>query len=460
MTSQTVLRLAGISKAFGPVKALTNVNFTISPGEVIGLVGHNGAGKSTLVNVMMGNLRVDAGRMEIGADAEIRCVFQELSLCANLDVVENARLVHRGLKGPGWRRRAAQMMRACLDEIFPDNDIDVDTRLSQLPIGQRQMVEVARAFSELDKPLAMVILDEPTSALGEKATRQFLDYVGKTARRGVSIVIITHRLNEIYAVSDEIVVMKDGTVVAQAPSSELPKDRLVALMGGNGGPRRQRQEQTDNAGGPIMVSVAGAVETVARKGEIIGFTGLDGHGQREALLTIQLEGRGTEVPTSFVAGDRQSDGVLPVWTIAENLTISCLGAIRRGLFLSHAAEQAFAEDWRQRIGIRARDVNQRLTELSGGNQQKVLLARALAAPAPIVLLDDPMRGVDVGTKAEFYRIIRAEADAGRTFVWFSTEVEELENCDRVYVFREGQPVHCIDHQSLSQEAIIAASFQS
>ena len=209
-----------------------------------------------------------------------------------------------------------------------------------------------------------------------------------------------------------------------------------------------------------MVTVAGTVEAVARKGEIIGFTGLDGHGQREALLAIQLEGSGTEASTSFVAGDRQSDGVLPVWTIAENLTVSCLGAIRRGLFLSHAAEQKFAEGWRQRIGIRARDVNQRLTELSGGNQQKVLLARALAAPAPVVLLDDPMRGVDVGTKAEFYRIIKEEADAGRTFVWFSTELEELENCDRVYVFREGQPVHCIEQQSLSQEVIIAASFQS
>ncbi|WP_102224928.1 sugar ABC transporter ATP-binding protein [Acidimangrovimonas sediminis] len=462
-----VIALTAVTKAFGPVRALGGVDFAIAPGEVVGLVGHNGAGKSTMVNIMMGTFPPTEGRVERGAAGEIRCVFQELSLCLNLDAAENTRLIHRSLRGLGWRRRARAMIAGRLDAIFPGHGIPPEAKLSDLPIGQRQMVEIARAFTaaEGEGPLAMVILDEPTSALGEEATQQFLAYVRKAAGEGVAIVLITHRLNEIYAVSHRIVVMKDGRSVAEGPSAELPKERLVELMGGHAVPVEGEDipavatRKTDpNA--PVMVTLPGAVPVEARKGDIIGFTGLDGHGQREALVAIQTEGRGAKAATAFVAGDRQADGVLPVWSIAQNLTISCLATIRRGAFLSPAAERAFAEEWRERIGIRMRDIDQPLTELSGGNQQKVLFARALAAPAPIVLLDDPMRGVDVGTKAEVYQTIRNEADAGRTFVWFSTELEELENCDRVYVFREGAPVACIPREALSQDAIIAASFQS
>lgn len=466
-----VIALTAIAKSFGSVRALDEVDFTISSGEVVGLVGHNGAGKSTLVNIMMGTFPPSAGRIDRRATGEIRCVFQELSLCLNLDASENTRLIHPGLRGWGWRARARAMISKRLDEIFPDHNISPDTKLSNLPIGQRQMVEIARAFTVFDEahqpPPAMVILDEPTSALGEEATRQFLTFLRAASEQGVAIILITHRLNEIYAVAHRIIVMKDGRSVAEGPAAALPKSRLVELMGGHAiplegeaSPAHLSPLRQTHADAPLMVALPGRVPVEARKGDIIGFTGLDGHGQREALVAIQTEGRGATAPTAFVAGDRQADGVLPAWSIVQNLTISCLGAIRRGAFLSPAAERAFAEEWRTRIGIRMRDIDQLLIELSGGNQQKVLFARALAAPAPIVLLDDPMRGVDIGTKAEVYQVIRREADAGRTFVWFSTELEELENCDRVYVFREGEPVACIPRDELSQDAIIAASFQS
>lgn len=466
-----IIALTNVTKSFGSVRALGGVDFSISPGEVVGLVGHNGAGKSTLVNIMMGNFLPSQGQVKRSTAGEIRCVFQELSLCLNLDMAENTRLIHRGLRGFGWRSRACAMIVRRLDEIFPDHGIPPEAKLSELPIGQRQMVEIARAFTLSDEkgcpPLSMVILDEPTSALGEKATQQFLAFLRAVAEQGVAILLITHRLNEIYAVSHRIMVMKDGSSVAEGPPVDLPKARLVELMGGHAVPiegediaTHKKVVQKMEANAPIMVALPGRVPVEARQGDIIGFTGLDGHGQREALVAIQTEGRGANAKTSFVAGDRQADGVLPAWSIAQNLTISCLSAIRRGAFLSPAAERRFAEEWRKRISIRMRDIDQPLIELSGGNQQKVLFARALAASAPIVLLDDPMRGVDVGTKAEVYQAIRKEADAGRTFIWFSTEFEELENCDRVYVFREGEPVACILRDELSQDAIIAASFQS
>ncbi len=183
-----------------------------------------------------------------------------------------------------------------------------------------------------------------------------------------------------------------------------------------------------------------ATELVAHPGEIVGLAGLSGHGQTEFLLRIFDRDRATRrspVPCALVAGDRQTDGVFPLWSIAENAAIGSLRRFLRGPLLDPKAERAFAEEWREKIGIRTPDVDNPILSLSGGNQQKVLFARALGSDAAIVLMDDPMRGVDVGTKQEVYAMIRAEAAQGRTFLWYTTEMDELARCDRVYVFREG-----------------------
>ena len=202
----------------------------------------------------------------------------------------------------------------------------------------------------------------------------------------------------------------------------------------------------------------------ARAGEIVGLAGLAGHGQAEALARIYLDrtsdwrARGT-VPAAFVAGDRARDGVMPLWSIARNASLAALSLLRRAGLLDQGAEARLASEWRERIGIRTDDTRRPILSLSGGNQQKVLFARALATGAPLVLMDDPMRGVDVGTKADVYEMVRVEAAAGRTFLWYSTEVEEMSLCDRVYVFRNGRVAAELAGDEITEERMLAASFE-
>ena len=206
-------------------------------------------------------------------------------------------------------------------------------------------------------------------------------------------------------------------------------------------------------------------ELVAHEGEIIGLAGLSGHGQTDLLLAVfEAVGKQTRdvevtAPVALIAGDRQTDGIFPLWSIAQNIGIRSISQLRHGLLIAPERESRLAETWRERIGIRTPDVNNNILSLSGGNQQKALFARALASDAKIILMDDPMRGVDIGTKLEVYELIRAEAKAGRTFLWYTTEIEELENCDHVYVFRNGRIVGDLGRGELTEERVIQSSFQ-
>jgi ribose transport system ATP-binding protein len=474
----SIITIEGAAKRFGAVAALGGVDFRVDAGEVVGLVGHNGAGKSTLVNILVGTLQRDAGNFLCAGQPVavpfspgaahtlgIRCVFQELSLCPNLDVVENTRVLHRAVKGFGWRRKAERLIRAQLDEIFPENRIPLRAKIADLPIGQRQMIEVARAFTVTDDPLRLVILDEPTSALGDAVARQLTDFIGRAAARGIGIILITHRLDEIVSTAKRVVVMVDGRVVAERPSAGLTRRNLVELMGDiEQVPAAAAAFETAKASGETLIKRPGRdaneVPLIAGAGEIVGLAGLDGHGQREALRALMIGGgkhrRLREM--AYVAGDRQSEGVFPVWSIAQNLTIGSLRRLVHRHLLPPAAERGLVESWVRRIGIRTPDPNLRITTLSGGNQQKVLFARALASAARVILLDDPMRGVDVGTKLEVYRLVQEEAARGRCFLWYTTELDELKNCHRTYVFHEGRVVANLSGAELTPQRIIAASF--
>jgi len=470
MTTEPILSIEAAAKRFGAVAALGGVDFRIDPGEIVGLVGHNGAGKSTLVNVIAGTLNRDTGNylcaggpvpMPFSPSAAhalgIRCVFQELSLCPNIDVAENTRVLHRSLRGFGWRKRAERLIRAQLDAIFPGNRIALRSKIADLPIAQRQMIEVARAFTVTDEPLRLVILDEPTSALGDATARQLTDFIATAASRGIAIILITHRLNEILATSHRVVVMVDGRVIAERPSKDLTRRDLVGLMGSIDASAGEAQAQAAAATGQPLVEWSGGQGTslVAGPGEIVGLAGLDGHGQREALRDLMLRSAGSR---AFVAGDRQGEGVFAVWSIAQNLTIGSVKQLARHQLLPPAAEQALVADWIEKIGIRTPDPKLKISTLSGGNQQKVLFARALASSAQVILLDDPMRGVDIGTKLEVYRLVREEAARGRCFLWYTTELEELKNCHRAYVFQEGRVVAGLSGAEITPQNIIAASF--
>jgi ribose transport system ATP-binding protein len=478
-----IVLLTGAEKRFGAVRALDGVDFVIDKGECVGLVGHNGAGKSTLMQVLAGTIAPDGGRLAIGGETQshysagrakglgVRCVFQELSLCPNLTVAENARVFHPSLRGVNWRKRAGALILDKLDEIFPGHGVSPGDLVQDQPIGRRQMIEVARAFTATDQPLRLVILDEPTSSLDAHTAGQLLSFVRRAVGGGLSCVLISHLLGEILDNCDRIVVMRDGKVVAADAARTFDRDKLVSTMGGAEAREEKRQAseaktRRDDASLRVRARPAqGVADLTAREGEVIGLAGLSGNGQTDLLLSIFTAAqrrRGTitvTAPVALVAGDRQADGVFPQWSISENIGVRSLRQLREGLLISKRREAALAGFWREKIGVRTPDMDNNILSLSGGNQQKALFARALASDARIILMDDPMRGVDVGTKLEVYGLIAEEARAGRTFLWYTTEMDELKHCHHVYVFRNGAIVADLKQEELTEEKVIQSSFK-
>jgi ribose transport system ATP-binding protein len=435
------------------------VDLALNAGECLAVVGHNGAGKSTLMNVLAGTVRPDAGELRVGGETaafgarhpSLRFVFQEGSLCPNLSIAENARIMHRDVTGFGWRRRCAALMSDALKTVFPGLYLPPGRLVGDLPLGARQAVEIARAFSHSGTPPGIVVLDEPTSSLDGHLAAALLAHIRRFVAAGGAVVFISHKLNEILAIADRAIVMRDGNVVAEAHSGSMSRDGLVAAMGHAVAPVDRATRAASTA--PVLLDVAGLT---ARRGEIVGLGGLAGHGQTELLRQI-LTGA-TGLKTAMVPGDRVADGVFPLWSIARNMSVRALPSLRAGPLLDPAREATLAADWRHRLGLVTPDVNNPILSLSGGNQQKALFARALASDAAIILMDDPMRGVDIGTKRDVYALIAAEAAKGRTFLWYSTEFDELLQCDRVAVFRDGHMTGMLDGAAISEEAVLHLSF--
>ena len=477
-TEAPVVALKGVHMSFGLVHALVDASLVINPGECIGLVGHNGAGKSTFVNVINGRLTPTSGTVQYGAqdatqrdiknnqraeEAGIRSVFQELSLCPNLTVLENLRIPFRSMPAKQWRKRAKQAVMEALDTVFPGHGIDPYAIVGDLTIAERQMVEVAISFAERDGSARMVILDEPTSSLDAAIAQQLLAHIKTYCANGGAVVFITHMMGEIFEVASRIVVMKDGQVTDVRPTEDFTKESLVDAMGhmvSHDGDTATVRKKRDL--GPEVLKMANGL--TARKGEIVGLAGLAGHGQAEALASFYLEKssdwRSTKTPeVVFVAGDRARDGVMPLWSILRNLSLKTLVEFSRKGVVDRTKEAELVDTWKDKIKIKTENVDNPILSLSGGNQQKVLFARALASNAPIVVMDDPMRGVDVGTKKEVYEMIQAEAAAGRTFLWYSTETDEVLECDRVFVFRDGEISAELEDEAISEDNILRASFE-
>jgi ribose transport system ATP-binding protein len=473
-----VVAARNIGVRFGAVKALDGADLIIREGECVGLVGHNGAGKSTIVNVINGGLTPHEGsisyRGEPGhgvASARrhgVRCVFQELSLFPNLTIAENIRIMQPGLKGANWRAEAVGLISRKLDEIFPGHRIDCTATVDELSIAERQMVEIAINFLAPEGAPKLVILDEPTSSLDAGIAAQLMAYVRRFTATGGAVILISHMLGEILSTADRIVVMKDGGVVADRAAGDFTNRSLIEAMGSVEREKTTRRAAKSDAGGTSVLSLpqrAGDIKPFqASKGEVIGLAGLAGHGQTKLLLDLYYARRSNWLPArdceiAFVAGDRSLNGTFPLWSILSNLTVSSLDRLSSGKLVSRDSEEALGRQWKDRIHIRTPDMDNGILSLSGGNQQKVLFARALATTADVILMDDPMRGVDVGTKQEVYEILRHEAENGRTFVWYSTEMDEITLCDRVYVFRDGTIVAELTGENITEKHVLAASFE-
>ncbi len=475
--TEEVVAARGVKVVFGAVKALDGADLIIRAGECLGLVGHNGAGKSTIVNVINGGLTPHEGTISYGGApgrqgisaaraGGVRCVFQELSLCPNLTISENVRIMHPGMSGRNWRGRALSAIRQTIDDIFPGHGIDCEATISDLSIAERQMVEIAINFCRTPDAPRLVILDEPTSSLDAGLAEQLMAYVRRFVREGGSVLLISHILGEILSTATRIVVMKDGRVVANRTASEFTTRTLVEAMG-SVVKDQDRQKIARVRSSEKVLSMAqrrgSEIAFEAYRGEIIGLAGLGGHGQTEALLDLYLAKNSSWLPNrkadlAFVAGDRSLNGTFSLWSILKNLSVASLRDISSGGLVDRSRESELGAEWKKRIEIRTPDMGNKILSLSGGNQQKVLFARALATTASTVLMDDPMRGVDIGTKQEVYDILRTEAAHGRTFIWYSTEMDEIRLCDRVYVFRDGAIQAELVGEDITEQNVLAASF--
>lgn len=481
--SAPFIRLEGIVKRFGAIEALRGVSLAIPPATTLALLGHNGAGKSTLMNILAGTLRPDRGAILIAGEDHaahwqarrayglgIRCVFQELSLCPNLDAVENTRILHREISGRGWRRRTEALLEETLGRIFGGMKPGLRHPVGSLSLAARQMIEIARAFLPIPAPPRLVILDEPTSSLGAQAAEALLRFLPEAHRDGTAVIFISHRLREVLTHCRRVVVMRDGEITAQRDAAELTPEGLVELMGSaraatTSDEARAKERERVRVSLRLPSLPGGPSALIAREAEIVGLAGLDGHGQRASLLRLFAAAQGARMPdvrldgrVAYVSGDRPREGVFPLWTVGHNLTVGLIRRIQRWGWLPAAREREIAEDWRGRLQVRAPSIATPILALSGGNQQKVLIARALAAEPDILLLDDPMRGVDIGTKRELFAVLRDEAARGRTILLYTTETEELVHCDRTYVFFEGRLADEIPRAAFNEERLLRASF--
>lgn len=481
--TEDLLTIKLVSKQYGQVKALTKCSIEVRPGEILGLIGHNGAGKSTIVNLLLGLVERDSGSITLAGvdlppnfepktafDMGIRCVFQELSLCANLDAAENTLLVNASLEGPGWRKRAKKAIREGIQAVFPGSDINLDSPIGELSLAQRQMIEIGRAFVDAGERPKIIILDEPTSSLDAYTAAQLMDHIKHVRKNGQSVILISHKLAEVAKTADRIVVMRDGSVAAIRHQGEFDESDVFKLMGGdNLLPNKDSDSVKRLAAAPRILSVATkridakADPFFVREGEIVGLAGLEGHGQREMLLSIyknreRLGRDKTPASMSYTSGDRQREGVFSLWSIARNISIGSLASLGR-LKIPAQQETKLAQEWFQDMKVRAASPDAPILSLSGGNQQKVLLARAFASGSQVMLLDDPTRGVDLGTKRELYaRIREAAKNENKSVVWYSTESEELIQCDRVYVMNSGHITAEFTAEEFDTKAVVKASF--
>jgi ribose transport system ATP-binding protein len=479
-----LVALRDITKAFGSTLANDGVELIVRPGDILGLVGGNGAGKSTLMRALCGVSRPDFGTLELDGRAAdwdrfgpteaqahgIRIVHQELSLCANLSVAENFFLEAPDLARPvpGWRRAYRARARAALDRVFPGNGIDVDHVVDDLSIGQRQMVEIARAASA--PRIRLLVLDEPTSSLDLERSRQLRAFIHQQAEAGLASIFISHKLHEIVDVAADVMVLRNGRLAWRGAAADTSIQALVQAMGGGAEVAlRRAHEAAPVSQRPVRLRVSGPVvekiggEILLREGEIVGLAGLEGAGQKEFLRDIfaasgHSGGIERSGAVSFVSGDRQREGVFAFWNVFANMDIERIGR-RFALAPFAAAEDRPAIlDAAEKLRLDPGRFGSGILDLSGGNQQKALVGRALVSDSPTILLDDPTRGVDVAAKTDFYGLFADAAGAGRLIVWLSTEDLEFMECDRVLVFSKGRIVRELRREEITEDAIIGASF--
>lgn len=497
MQEGAVLEMRGISKYFPGVRALQGVDFTLREGEIHALMGENGAGKSTLIKVLTGVYAKDEGQIFLKGkegpvsikspqDAQnvgISTVYQEITLCPNLTVAENMFIART--KGPGvnWRsinRRAGEILRSLDIPAAPTQ------QLGSCSIAVQQMVAIARA---VDMECKVLILDEPTSSLDEQEVQKLFKLMLDLKKKGVGIIFVTHFLEQVYEVCDRITVLRDGQLVGEYVIEDLPRVQLVSKMLG-----KELDEMADikkEHSGTVDMSEDGVVLEVhdlasvagikpfdfhIRKGEVNGFTGLLGSGRSESVRaifgadrttggTIKIGGKEVKIHkpldamkhgVGYLPEDRKRDGIVGDLSVRENIILAL--QVMKGFFhpISRAKAEEYAQKYIELLEIKTASSDTPIKSLSGGNQQKCILARWLLTDPTYLILDEPTRGIDIGTKIEIQKLVLQLADEGKSVTFISSEIDEmLRTCSRLIVMRDRKIVGELTGDDLRQDKIMA-----
>lgn len=498
MENNVILKMQGITKLFPGVKALQNVDFTLRKNEIHALMGENGAGKSTLIKVLTGVYAMDEGRVQIDGSEQavvirspqeaqrkgINTVYQEINLCPNLSVAENL-FIDREPRRFGlidWKEMHTRSA-ALLDSL--DIQVDPARQLGDCSIAVQQMIAIARA---VDMQCKVLILDEPTSSLDDEEVEKLFALMRRLKEQGVGIIFVTHFLEQVYAVCDRITVLRGGELVGEFLTNELPRLQLVAKMMGKDFDdlaeikmlKNTEKEQQDSA---VLLEAQGLFsrghikpfDLHIDKGEVIGFTGLLGSGRSELVRTIygaqkpdggilKLKGKPVRIdmPLSammkgmaYLPEDRKRDGIFEDLSVRENIIIALQA--KRGTFrpMKRRDMEAFADKYIEMLQIKTPSRETPVKSLSGGNQQKVIIGRWLLTNPEFLILDEPTRGIDIGTKTEIQKLVLRLAEGGMSIAFISSEIEEmLRTCSRMVVMRDREKVGELTGDALTQERIM------
>jgi ribose transport system ATP-binding protein len=489
-------RMKGVSKRYGGVRALDNVDFACSPGRIHAILGENGAGKSTLIKIIAGVVQPDEGQMEFlgqpvsfkspaeATKSGIVCVFQELSLMPDLTVADNICITDPpkwlGLIDYGAQsRRAAELLkRAGCTDVHPDELV------KNLPLSRRQMVEIAKALGRKPK---MLILDEATSALTAADVAKVYQTLKMLREEGLSILYISHRMHEIAELADDCSVFRNGRHIETFPKGSKTDDQVVELMIGREYKHVFPPKPVASAR-PCVLQIDKLswndrlhdISLSVNRGEIVGLGGLDGQGQRELLLalfgvlrgcsgTVAVDGKAQriasprhakspEIGMALIPEDRKTEGLMLPMSVRDNISMAAITKLSRFLFVDRRAEDARIAEMVQKLAIKVGNIDHPVATLSGGNQQKVVIGKWLMTDARIVLLNDPTRGIDVGTKQELYQLLRSLADAGTTILFYTTDYDELVGCcDRVAIMYDGRILRELAGAEINEHNIVASS---
>lgn len=484
------MRVSGINKSFPGVKALDNVNFAVRKGTVHALCGENGAGKSTLMKIINGIYKADSGQIFLdekpvtikdpiqARDYGIAMIAQELNYVPEMSIEENlflGRLPVTKFGNVDWKRVRRETIEFLKQENLPYKP---DQKLKTLTVSDIQMLEIIKAISNNAQ---IVIMDEPTSAITNREVEVLFSKIAELKKKGVSIIYISHKMEEVFRIADDITVLRDGKTVETHPASEIDLDKVIALMVGRKMDNVYPKEEVE-IGEPILevegLGSKGVFKDInfkANKGEIVGFAGLMGAGRTETMRAIfgldpydegKIKVHGKEVTIKKVSDsiaqkvvmlseDRRRYGIIPIRSVMENASISSLDKIIYGGRWHPKEEKELVSKYFEKMHVKTPSLETAIQGLSGGNQQKVLLAKWMLRDPDVLILDEPTRGIDVGAKFEIYRLMTDLVKEGKTVIMVSSELPELIGmCDRIYIMNKGRITGCLNKDEFSQETIM------